>query len=271
MDSLSCSLTCIYTHAADGENIFQTDLSVVIPVSVLSLFLVLSLTTATAIFVVYRMKICMYRNPKNIEAGMKQDFKLKMTQCDIAEHKASVSLAPNRACIGCDIPKYSSVPVFSNEAYNVLKAGKVSVLSNAACNVAQCSTSTMSQEMKHKKSLSGTKNSSTAPIQAKAESACSKVPVHPNEAYAVAQSKNKVSCYAKVPVYPNGAYAVPHRKNAVETEGPGLTKVAVYPNEVYVMPHRKAEISSEAPGQAKVAFTPNEAYGIGDQTQKAKK
>ena len=47
-----------------------------------------------------------------------------------------------------------------------------------------------------------------AVLQAKAESACTKVPVHPNEAYAVLHKKNIVSCYAKVPVYPNVAYAV---------------------------------------------------------------
>ena len=262
-----------------------------IPVSVVSLFLVLSLSTATVIFVLWRMKV--HRSPKDTETGkeMKKDFKLKVTQCDIAEHKTPVTLAPNKAYITCDIPKYSSVPVFSNEAYNTLKASKVPVLPNAeyaVYSVAQCSKPTEGQEMKEKTSFCDTKNKEECSVatctkvpacpneayaiphrknkveivQVKAESACTKVPVHPNEAYAMPLRKNKVSCYAKVPVYPNCAYTVnPHGKNAAGAEGSSLTKVAVYPNEAYAMPHRKAEVGSEAP---KVAFTPNEAYGVCD-------
>ena len=86
------------------------------------------------------------RNPKDPEAGteMKQDFKLK---CVIAEYKTVV---PNKAYISCDIPKYSSVPVFNNEAYNVVK---VPVLPNAesVCNVTWYSKSTKSQEINQKK------------------------------------------------------------------------------------------------------------------------
>ena len=266
-----------------------------IPISVVSLFLVLSLNTATAIFVLWRMKF--RRSPKDTETGkeMKQDLKLKMTQCDIAEHKTPVALAPNKAYITCDIPKFSNIPVFSNETYNTLKARKVPVLPNAeyaVYSVAQCSKSTEGQEMKsfcdtkkkEKCSVATTQANACTKVpvhpneayaiphrknkveivQVKAESACTKVPVHPNEAYAVPHKKNKVSCYAKIPVYPNGAYAVPHRKDAVGTEGSSLTKVAVYSNEAYAIPQRKAEVGSEVPEQAKVAFTPNEAYGVGD-------
>ena len=187
------------------------------------------------------MKLRIYRSPKDIEAG--KEMKLKVTHCDIAEHKAPVTQAPNRAHISCDIPKYNSIPVFSNEAYNVLKAGKVSVLPNAVCNIiTQCSTSTECQDVKQKKSLSDTNNKKGGSTQA-------------------------VSAYTKVPVHPNEAYALPHRKNATEAEGPGLTKVAVYPNEAYAMSHRKAEIDSEVPGQA---FTPNEAYGVGDVASNSK-
>ena len=216
-----------------------------IPVSVVSLFLVLSLSTATVIFVLWQMKF--RRSPKDTETGkeMKQDFKLKVTQCDIAENRAPVALAPNKAYIACDIPKYRSIPVFSNEAYNVIKTSKVPVLPNAAysvCNVTQYSTSTKCQEMKSLSETNSNKEGgSVATTQERAESACTKVPAHPY-----------------------GAYAVPHWKHAVEAEGPGLTKVAIYPNEAYAIPQRKAELSSEVPEQAKVVFTPNEAYGVGD-------
>ena len=234
-----------------------------IPVSVVSLFLVLSLSTATVIFVLWQMKF--RRSPKDTETGkeMEQDFKLKVTQCDIAENRAPVAIAPNKAYISCDIPKYSSIPVFSNEAYNTLKASKVPVLPNAeyaVYSVAQCSKPTEGQEMKEKRSFCDTKNKKECSVVT-----YTKVPVHSNEAYAMPPKKKKVSCYDKVPVYPNGAYAVhPHRKDASGTEGSSLTKVAVYPNEAYTIPQRKAEVSSEAAEQAKVAFIPNEAYGVND-------
>ena len=86
---------------------------------------------------------------------MKQDFKLKVTQCDIAEHKTPVALAQNKAC---DIPKYSSVPVFSNEAYNTLKVCVLPNAEYAVYSVAQCSKSTEGQEMKEKTSFCDTKN-----------------------------------------------------------------------------------------------------------------
>ena len=212
-----------------------------IPVSVLSLFLVFSLSAATAIFVLWQMKF--RRSPKDTEIGkeMKQDFKLKVTQCDIAKNKTPVVLAPNKAYITCDIPKYSSIPVFNDEAYNTLKASKVPVLPNAeyaVYSVVQCSKSTEGQEMK---SFCDTKKKEKCSVATTQANACTKVPVHPNE-----------------------AYAVPHRKDAVGTEGASLTKVAVYPNEAYAMPQRKAEVGSEVPEQAKVSFTQNEAYGVGN-------
>ena len=89
---------------------------------------------------------------------MKQEFKLKVTQCDIAENKTPVALAQNKAYITCDIPKYSSVPVFSNEAYNTLKAPVLPNAEYAVYSVAQCSKSTEGQEMKEKTSFCDTKN-----------------------------------------------------------------------------------------------------------------
>ena len=56
----------------------QTDLSLVLSVLVVSIFLVLSLTTATAIFVLCRIKL--RRNSKDIEIekDMKQDLNDKL-------------------------------------------------------------------------------------------------------------------------------------------------------------------------------------------------
>ena len=147
--------------------------------------------------------------------------------------------------------------MFSNEAYNFHRTHKIPVLPNAAYAVydaTQCSTSTKRQVIKQKMSLSDINNKeggTVANTQAKAEPACTKIPVHLNKAYAIPQ---RYPGYAKVPDYP---YTVPHRECQVSS----YAKVPVYPNEAYTIVHRKNEVGREAPGPSKVDFASSEGYG----------
>ena len=242
-------LVYVHSHSVGVEMPLKVsvDLPTVITVPVLSfLLLLLSLSTVTATFVLYRVRL--RKKPEDEEAD--RETNEDNLYSNISKMKGKVGrfgsskppappVKPKRAHASYEVPVYTKVPMYPNEAYCVPNARPNVPKMNHNAAYAVCQTTT-----KPSKKVFGGKGSVVNGQTNAGSKQLKSVKVYPNEAYAVPNGHsttttkgNKKSQQKRVfgmSKYPSGAPVVGEKV-------PKCVKVQVYPNEVYAVPNRVRE------------------------------